>query len=101
MSRFYPITVCLVNNNTLPIPNSPGKSSSRQSPIRETGIRKFRERVKEENSNKLIIFDGGRYAVFDAYEVLILCGKNVLKPRGVPEKVTKKDILLKYGAWLE
>jgi hypothetical protein len=67
----------------------------------ETGIRKFRERVKEENSNKLIIFDGDRYAIFDAYEVIILCGKNVLKPRGVPEKITKEDILLKYGVWLE
>ena len=67
----------------------------------ETGIRKFRERVKEENSNKLIIFDEDRYAIFDAYEVLILCGRNVLEPRGVPEKITKEDILIKYGAWLE
>ncbi len=30
----------------------------------ETGIRKFRERVKEENGNKLIIFDEDRYAFF-------------------------------------
>ncbi len=67
----------------------------------ETGIRKFRERVKEENSNKLIIFDEDRYAIFDAYEVLILCGRNVLEPRGVPEIITKEDILIKYGAWLE
>lgn len=67
----------------------------------ETGIRKFRERVKEENGNKLIIFDEDRYAIFDAYEVLILCGQNVLMPRGVPEKITKEDILIKYGAWLE
>ncbi len=67
----------------------------------ETGIRKFRERVKEENSNKLIIFDEDRYAIFDAYEVLILCGRNVLEPRGVPEIITKENILLKYGAWLE
>lgn len=68
---------------------------------RETGIRKFREKVKEENGNKLIIFDGDRYAIFDTYEVFILCGRNVLKPTGVTEKITKDDILLKYGASLE
>jgi hypothetical protein len=67
----------------------------------ETGIRKFREKVKEENGNKLIIFDEARYAIFDAYEVLILCGQNVLMPRGVPEKITKEEILLKYGVSLE
>lgn len=67
----------------------------------ETGIRKFREKVKEENGNKLIIFDEDRYAIFDAYEVLILGGQNVLMPRGVPEKITKDDILIKYGAYLE
>ncbi len=67
----------------------------------ETGIRKFREKVKEENFSKLIIFDEDRYAIFDAYEVLILCGRNVLEPRGVPERITKEDILIKYGAHLE
>jgi hypothetical protein len=67
----------------------------------ETGIRKFRERVREENFSKLIIFDDDRYAIFDAYEVLILGGQNVLMPRGVPEKITKEDILTKYGAYLE
>lgn len=66
-----------------------------------TGIRKFREKVKEENGNKLIIFDQDRYAIFDAYEVFILCGRNVLMPSGVPEKITKQDILSKYGARLE
>ena len=65
---------------------------------RETGIRKFRERVKQENGNKLIIFYEGRYAIFDAYEVFILCGRNVLRPKGEPEKITKEDILFKYGA---
>ncbi|NIA08818.1 MAG: hypothetical protein GWP10_03395 [Nitrospiraceae bacterium] len=49
---------------------------------RETGIRKFREKVKEGNGNKLIIFDQDRYAIFDAYEVFILCGRNVLMPTG-------------------
>jgi hypothetical protein len=36
-----------------------------------TGIRKFREKVKEENGNKLIIFDKDRYAIFDVYADLI------------------------------
>ena len=67
----------------------------------ETGIRKFREKVKQENGNKLIVFDEDRYAIFDTYEVFILCGRNVQKPQGVIEKISKKDILLKYGALLE
>jgi hypothetical protein len=67
----------------------------------ETGIRKFREKVKQDNGNKLIVFDGNRYAIFDTYEVFILCGRNVQKPQGVPETISKKDILLKYGALLE
>ena len=66
-----------------------------------TGIRKFREKVKEENGNKLIIFDQDRYAIFDAYEVFILCGRNVLMPTGVPEKITPDDILRKYGVQIE
>ncbi|WP_457553935.1 hypothetical protein [Desulfobacula sp.] len=68
---------------------------------KDTGIRKFREKVKEENGNKLIIFDHDRYAIFDAYEVFILCGRNVLMPTGTPEKITAQDILLKYGVQLE
>ena len=68
---------------------------------KDTGIRKFREKVKEENGNKLIIFDQDRYAIFDAYEVFILCGRNVLRPTGTPEKITAQDILKKYGAQLE
>ena len=67
----------------------------------ETGIRKFREKVKQENGNKLIVFDEDRYAIFDTYEVFILCGRNVLMPTGVPEKISKKDILLKYEVLLE
>lgn len=67
----------------------------------ETGIRKFREQIRMENSNKLIIFDNDRYAIFTTYEVFILCGKKVLMPRGVPETITKDDILRKYGAMLE
>ena len=67
----------------------------------ETGIRKFREKVREENGNKLIIFDEDRYAILDAYELVILCNRNVAKPRGVVEKITKEDILRKYGVSME
>jgi hypothetical protein len=67
----------------------------------DTGIRKFREKVRQENGNKLIVFDEDHYAIFDTYEVFILCGTNVLKPTGVPEVISKRDILLKYGALLE
>jgi len=67
----------------------------------ETGIRKFRQKVKQENGNKLIIFDEDRYAIFDTYEVIILCGRTVLMPTGVPQAISKRDILLKYGALLE
>jgi len=67
----------------------------------DTRIRKFREKVKEENGNKLIIFDQDRYAIFDAYKVFILCGRNVLMPTGVPERITKEDILQKYSVQLE
>jgi hypothetical protein len=67
----------------------------------DTGMRKFREQVREENGNKLIIFDQDRYAIFDAYEVFILCGRNVRMPKGIPEKITRDDILRKYGAILE
>jgi len=67
----------------------------------ETGVRKFRETVRQENGNKLIVFDGSRYAIFEAYEIVILCGRKVRMPRGVPETIEKKDILIKYGALLE
>jgi hypothetical protein len=67
----------------------------------ETGIRKFREQVREENGNQLIIFNNDRYAIFYAYEVFILCGRNVISPNGVPEQITKNDILRKYGALME
>lgn len=68
---------------------------------RDSGIRKFREKVKQENGNKLIIFDQDRYAIFDAYEVFILCGRNVLMPTGIPEKITQDDILRKYCVQME
>ena len=67
----------------------------------DTGIRKFRQKVRQENANKCIVFHNDRYAIFYLYELLILSGKTVTKPRGVPEKITKEDILRKYGALLE
>ncbi len=67
----------------------------------ETGIRKFREQVREENGNHLIVFNNDRYAIFYAYELFILCGRNVISPNGVPETITKNDILRKYGALIE
>ncbi len=67
---------------------------------KETGIRKFREKVRQENGNKLIVFDEDRFAIFEAYELFILCGRNVLKPRGIEESISKEDILFKYGAIL-
>jgi len=73
----------------------------RESQGEETGIRKFREKVRQENGNKLIIFDEDRYAIFETYEIVILCGTKVLKPRGIPETITKEDILHKYGVLLE
>jgi len=62
----------------------------------ETGIRKYREQIRRENGNKLIVFEEDRYAIFDTYEVFILCGRTVKKPKGTKERITKKDILSKY-----
>ena len=67
----------------------------------DTGIRKFRQKVRQENSNKCVVFHYDRYAIFYLYELLILCGKTVLKPRGVADTITREDILRKYGALLE
>jgi len=67
----------------------------------DTGIRKFRQQVRKENANKCIVFHNDRYAIFYLFEILILSGKIVTKPCGVPEKITKEDILRKYGVLLE
>jgi hypothetical protein len=64
-------------------------------------MRKFREKARQENGNKLIVFERDRYVIFETYEFAILCGTKVLKPRGVPETITKEDILQKYGVLLE
>lgn len=68
---------------------------------KETGIRKFRQQVRQENGNKLIVFTKDRYAIFEAYELVILCGRPVVMPRGVPEAISRDDILRKYSALLE
>ena len=67
----------------------------------DIGIRKFRRKVQQENSNKCIVFYHDRYAIFYLYELLILCGRTVLKPRGVSDKITREDVLRKHGALLE
>ena len=67
----------------------------------DTGIRKFRQKVRQENADKCIVFHHTRYAIFYLYEILILCGKTVLKPHGVPDKITREDILRKHGALME
>jgi hypothetical protein len=67
----------------------------------DTGIRNFRQKVRRENSNKCIVFHHDRYAIFYLYEILILCGKTVLKPRGVADTITREDILRKHRALLE
>lgn len=67
----------------------------------DIGIRKFRQKVRHENANKCIVFHHTRYAIFFLYEILILCGKIVLKPHGVPDKITREDILRKHGALME
>lgn len=67
----------------------------------DLGIRKFRDLVREENAHHVMVFDGDRYALFEAYEIAILLGRRVLKPRGVPETITPADILRKYGATRE
>ena len=66
-----------------------------------TGIRKFRQKVRQENANKCIVFHNECYAIFYLFEILILSGKTVTKPCGVAETITKEDILRKYGALLE
>jgi hypothetical protein len=73
----------------------------KQSLGEDTGIRRFREKIRRENGNKLIVFDGDRYAIFETYELFILTGRNVSKPKGIAEVITKESILRKYGVQLE
>ena len=59
------------------------------------------EHTGEENGNQLIIFNHDRHAIFFTYEVFILCGRNVISPNGVPERITTNNILRKYGVLME
>ena len=63
----------------------------------DNGIRKFRQKIRMENANLCIVFEDDRYAISPLYEILILGGKCVLKPRGVPDVIIKEDILRKYS----
>jgi hypothetical protein len=64
----------------------------------DIGIRKFRMKIRAENADKCIAFCGDHYGIFYLYEILILSGTKVLKPRGILDNITKDDILQKYGA---
>ena len=55
--------------------------------------RGVKKKVHEENGNKLIVFDEDHYAIFDVYEVFILCNGNVAKPRGIIETIIKEALL--------
>jgi len=61
------------------------------------GIRKFRQKIRAENTDKCIVFYGDHYGIFYLYEILILSGTNVLKPLGIPADITREDILSTHG----
>ena len=77
------------------------QQSKKEQDGKVTGIRKYRETIRQENGNKIIVFNNGRYAIFETYELVILCGRAVAMPRGIPENISISDILKKYGASLE
>jgi hypothetical protein len=61
------------------------------------GIRKFRQKVRTENADKCIVFYGDHYGIFYLYEILVLSGTNVLKPHGIPDNISREDILRTHG----
>ncbi len=63
----------------------------------DIGIRKFRMKIRAENTDKCIVFCEDRYGIFYLYEILILSGTKVLKPYGITDDITKDDIFFKYG----
>lgn len=63
----------------------------------DIGIRKFRQKIRAENTDKCIVFYGDHYGIFYLYEILILSGTNVLKPHGIPADITREDILCTHG----
>ena len=64
---------------------------------KDIGIRKFRMKIRAENTDKCIVFCDNHYGIFYLYEILILSGAKVLKPKGVSDDITKDDILRKHG----
>jgi len=64
----------------------------------DIGIRKIRMKIRAENTDKCIVFCDNLYGIFYLYEILILSGTKVLKPKGISEDITREDILQKYGA---
>jgi len=67
----------------------------------DVGIRKFRMKIRAENTDKCIVFCDNHYGIFYLYEILILSGTKVLKPKGIPDDISKDDILRKYGVPLK
>ena len=63
----------------------------------DIGIRKFRMKIRAENTDKCIVFCDNHYGIFYLYEILILSGTKVLKPKGISDNITRDDILRKYG----
>ena len=63
----------------------------------DIGIRKFRMKIRAENTDKCIVFCDNHYGIFYLYEILILSGTKVLKPKGIPDDISKDDILRKHG----
>jgi len=63
----------------------------------DIGIRKFRMKIRMENTDRCIVFCDNHYGIFYLYEILILSGTKVLKPKGIPDNITMDDILKKHG----
>ena len=75
----------------------PKESKQEEFENEDIGIRKFRMKVRAENADKCIVFCDNHYGIFYLYEILILSGTTVLKPKGISDDITKEDILRKYG----
>ncbi len=63
----------------------------------DIGIRKFRMKIRAENSDKCIVFCDNHYGIFYLYEILILSGTKVLKPKGISDDITRDDVLRNHG----
>jgi len=63
----------------------------------DIGIRKFRMKIRAENTDKCIVFCDNHYGIFYLYEILILSGTKVLKPKGISDDITREDVLRNHG----